>query len=105
LGINSAGTVVGRGLRSDGARAFIWTADSGMVDAASLVVNLGSFRLGEASAINELGQIAGWGYDTATGMAQAYLLTPTVVPEPATLAMLCVGLVALGLRLNTQRRG
>lgn len=95
LDINADGTVVGRGHGPGGARAFIWTAEHGMVDAASRVVNLGSFRLGEASAINQLGQIAGWGYDSATGLAQPYLLTP--VPEPEALALWSAGLVLLGL--------
>lgn len=55
---------------TSGARAFIWTP--GMVD-PSTPVGPGTCCIGEASAINESGQIAGWGYDTASGLAQAYL--------------------------------
>jgi probable HAF family extracellular repeat protein len=106
LGINRAGTVVGRGAGPGGANAFVWTPETGMVDVDSLVVNAGSFRIREASAINELGQIAGWGYDSATGLAQPYLLSPVTapVPEPGPLALLSAGLAVLGLRRHKLRR-
>lgn len=98
-GINEAGTVVGRGLRSDGAQAWVWTAETGMLDLNGLVVDGGSFRVVEASAINAKDQIAGWGYDPGTGVAQTFVLTPTApVPEPGSWAMLAAGLGWLARR-------
>lgn len=98
-GINEAGTVVGRGFRSDGAQAWVWTAETGMLDLNSLVVDGGSFRVVEASAINAKGQIAGWGFDPSTGVSQTFVLTPTApVPEPGSWAMLAAGLGWLARR-------
>jgi probable HAF family extracellular repeat protein len=56
---------------------------------ASLLVN--------ANAINDYGQIAGIGWNSA-GMEHAFLLTPT--PEPTTLFLLALG----GLAMLRRRR-
>jgi uncharacterized membrane protein len=102
LGMNSAGTVVGSGFRLGGAHGFIWTAETGMVDPASLISNLGNFHIGGVNAINDLGQIAGWGTDGDTGLVHPVLLMPVLgpVPEPVPMALLSAGLVVLGLRLR-----
>ena len=55
------------------------------------------WSLTEATAINNVGQIVGMGWNPSGGR-EAYLLTP--IPEPATLAVLLLG----GLALLRRRR-
>lgn len=97
--INDAGVVVGDGEIGGQARAWLWTADSGMVALDTLIDGLGSFRVQSAGAINAFGQIGGWGYDTLSGQARAFVLTPTLaVPEPGPAVLLCAGLLVLAWR-------
>jgi len=55
------------------------------------------WTLKDATAINDNGQIVGYG-DDGSGQARAFLLTP--VPEPATLLLLALG----GLAVIRRRR-
>ena len=58
-----------------------------MVDLNTLVSTNCGWELVSAQAINDSGQIAGYG--TINGQTDAFLLTP--VPEPATWALLAFG--------------
>ena len=70
-----------------------------MTDLNSLTTNLpDGFVLDQASAINSLGDIAGYG-ENSLGQDEAFLLTPT--PEPASLALLAVA----GLGMLLLKRG
>ncbi|MFC3711308.1 PEP-CTERM sorting domain-containing protein [Sphingoaurantiacus capsulatus] len=102
FGVNSAGRVAGYGFDSVGSQATMWF-DSQIFSLASLVSNLGGWRLIQATAINERGQIVGSG--TLGGVTRAFLLTPdsfddavAEVPEPAALGLFGLGLAALRLR-------
>ncbi|HZS58216.1 MAG TPA: DUF6531 domain-containing protein [Gemmatimonadaceae bacterium] len=83
-GINSAGQVVGTSFNSfpTDARAFMWSSDSGMTDLSALpdVTAAGWSVLVTARAINDSGQIVGWGVHN--GLNRAYLLSPFDLPPP-----------------------
>ena len=75
LAINNGGTVVGRSDIRDGSQhAFISTNGGRMQDLNSMIQAGSGWVLGEATAINDLGQIAGYG--TVQGQQHAFLLTP-----------------------------
>lgn len=84
-GINSIGQVVGSSAipSSMSQHAFLYTAATGMLDLNSLIDPASGWELNQAAAINESGQITGYG--TFQGTFQMYLLTP--VPEPYTLEL------------------
>jgi probable HAF family extracellular repeat protein len=90
--INNAGTIVGE----SGDRAFVYSLSGGMADLNSLVVNGEGWVLRRARAVNDAGQIAGYG--SLNGADRAFLLTP--VPEPSTLALSICGLGLLGALLR-----
>ena len=77
LAVNDKGEVVGSAAGSGGTqRAMRWTAATGMVDlnqrlSAAMQKH---WSLQEARAINDQGQIAGWGLQD--GQRRAFLLTP-----------------------------
>jgi hypothetical protein len=62
-----------------------------MVDLNSLISPTSGWVLEQANAINDNGQIVGFG--TIDGETHGFLLTP--VPEPGSLSLLAVGGVAL----------
>jgi probable HAF family extracellular repeat protein len=78
-GLNSTGEVVG----ISGTDAFSYTMAGGMVDLNAQIDPLSGWQLGSALAINDFGQIAGFG--TLGGQEHAFLLTP--VSEPSTLVL------------------
>ena len=69
----------------------------GVVLAQPLIDPSSGWTLQFATAINDSGQIAGYGINSV-GQTDAFLLTPT--PEPATLSLLALG----GLGLLRRRR-
>ncbi|MEN6450687.1 MAG: PEP-CTERM sorting domain-containing protein [Thermoguttaceae bacterium] len=96
-GINTAAQVVGfsYSLADDSSRvgqhAFVYTNDT-MTDLNSLIDVASGWTLEAATAINDLGQIAGYGV-SPSGQEHAFLLTP--VPEPSTAVLLGVGVCLL----------
>jgi probable HAF family extracellular repeat protein len=116
LGINNSGQVVGRSNYFDyssntsdyswdpsstHAHAMLWTSADGMIDLNSLLgANSGFSYLVEASAINDKGQIVGYGLNAA-GQQRPFLMTPTgsPVPVPGAVWLLGSGIAGLaGLR-------
>ncbi len=91
-GINTAGQVVGAAdtARDAATHAFLWSGGT-MTDLNSLLPANSGWELAAASAINDAGQIVGYGYigvDT-----HAFLMTP--VPVPAAAWLFISGLAGL----------
>jgi probable HAF family extracellular repeat protein len=104
-GINNAGQVVGDYYTKSGSpRAFLYSGGK-LVDLNTLIPpedHWSAWTLLSAAAINNKGQIVGYG-TTASGATHAFLLTPTAeAPEPGTLALGALG--ALGLMGYAWRR-
>lgn len=101
--VNGSGQVVGFGIGGSGQQAFLYTAADGLLDLNSLVDPndplAASTFLQEARAINESGQIVGFGL--INGAKHAYLLTP--VPEPHEWAMMLAGLGIIGVVARRRR--
>ncbi|MGH2470157.1 MAG: hypothetical protein ACRDGF_08785, partial [Chloroflexota bacterium] len=73
--ISNQGQVVGMSYDTAGySRAFMWTAGAGMVDLNSLLPPGSGWQLANASGINSLGQITGYG--SIDGHMHAYIFTP-----------------------------
>lgn len=82
--------------------AFIWDANSGMVELNTLIDPSLGWTLTYAEAINDNGWIVGSGYGP-DGHPNAFLLTP--VPEPCDLVFLCIGTICfLGHTWRQQKR-
>lgn len=95
--VNDAGVVVGSGYTSAGSVAFSWSASTGGVNLNDLIDPSSGWQLQSAQAINEAGQIAGFGM--FEGSRRAFLLTPSTaasVPEPASWALMLVGFGCVG---------
>jgi probable HAF family extracellular repeat protein len=99
-GINNAGQAVGQGISYDEVndvsiqRALLWQNGS-MTDLSTAVGVAGTgWSLAEATAINDLGQIVGYGTN-AQGESHAFMLTP--VPEPEVYLMMGVGVCLAGV--------
>lgn len=107
-GINASGTAVG--FSQDGActgtlgtAGQLWQRNgTGYTGYAidSLVVNLDGWRLTAPQAINDAGQIVGFGTD-GFGVQRGFLLT--AVPEPASWAMLIIGFGLTGSAMRRHR--
>lgn len=97
--VNSSNAAVGTALTSGRSqRAFVWSSATGTVDLNTLLApgqGVG-YVLGDASSINDQGQIAGTAYFGNNNEIHAYLLTP--VPEPATCVVAAMGVAGLLVR-------
>jgi probable HAF family extracellular repeat protein len=97
--INETSTVVGRvGGDYLDRWAFLWTEAGGIMDLNDVIAPNTGWVLREARAINDLGQVVGWG-ENADGETHGFLLSP--VPEPATVSLLVLGGVAMLKRRRT----
>jgi probable HAF family extracellular repeat protein len=93
LDINNRGQIVG----DSNNRAFLYQ-DGSMYDLNSLIDPSSGWVLESASAINDSGQIVGYGINSL-GQEHAFLLSQ--IPEPTML--LPLGLVALALKRKIQK--
>jgi probable HAF family extracellular repeat protein len=73
--INDSKVVVGYGnISTNAPHAFVWTANSGMKDLNDLIPSGSGWTLINANAINNVGQITGYG--SKNGFNHAFVLTP-----------------------------
>jgi probable HAF family extracellular repeat protein len=93
--INNNGEVVGvsYGDGNVNFRAFLY-ANGSMNDLNNLIIPSSGWTLEDATAINDSGDIIGYGLNSQ-GQQDSFLLTPETVPEPTTLGLLSVGLASL----------
>lgn len=103
-GINDLGQVVGTartaGTAGGGFHAFIYSG-AAMTDLNGIIDPDSGWLLTNADAINDKGQIVGYGVDPL-GHQEAFLLTP--IPEPGTIALLALGGAALVRRRRVAPR-
>jgi probable HAF family extracellular repeat protein len=91
-GINASGQVVGWSVKTTYGNQFAFLYSNGMLtDLNQLIDPTSGLYLSEARAINDSGQIVGYGQGPAGEIA--FILTP--VPEPATMALLALGGLAM----------
>jgi probable HAF family extracellular repeat protein len=75
FGVNRNGQIVGYGnIANNAPHAFLWTSAGGMQDLNDLIPPNSGWVLINANAINDVGQITGYG--TRNGQNRAFLLTP-----------------------------
>lgn len=104
MGLNALGQVVGWGRHGVGPEvAVIW--NDGEIADLNALLDPGireDWRLTEAWAIDDSGRIVGRGM-LRDGFSTAVMLTPVYgVPEPASAALLLLGLLGLGLRVRAE---
>jgi len=85
LGINDAGAVVGWSAVGEESRAFIWektNETAAMVNLNDLIPVDSGWILTVATAINNQGQIVGYGFQNGDPNEKAFLLTPIAQEDP-----------------------
>ena len=95
--INSQGQIVGMSSSALGFRGVLWDGGS-MTDLNDLIDPLSGWRIEGTNAINDRGQILGWGTGYGpNGVLGAFsvLLNPISVPEPSTIFLVGLGLIGL----------
>jgi probable HAF family extracellular repeat protein len=91
-GIDDNGQIVGEATVSSGdTHAFLWDSSHGMQDLNALIDPSSGWTLQFGTAINNEGQIVGYGMNPM-GAQDAFLLTP--VPEPSAICLLGAGVIA-----------
>lgn len=91
FGINNHGQIVGTAEVGSESEYHAFLAEHGrMLDLNSLIAQDTDWILRTATGINDAGQITGYGY--IDGVQHAFVLNPTIVPEPSTLALLLISL-------------
>ncbi len=103
--LNAAGLIVGDAIDSNGDQvAFLYQPGVGITDLTSLIDPATGWTLQYASGINAAGQITGYG-GIDGGPQTAFLLTPSSIPEPASLGVVGSGtaLLACRRRISKQR--
>jgi probable HAF family extracellular repeat protein len=103
-GLNGAGQVVGYGTTGPNGtgRQYAFLFQNGkLFDLNSMISPESHWYLFEAAAINNRGQIVGYGTH-GSGDFHAFLLTPVSAPEPGSLTLLSLG--ALGLAGHAWRK-
>jgi probable HAF family extracellular repeat protein len=98
-GINGSGDVVGASYPANGVHPFVWDRENGMRALQDLAINGDGWTLFEPSAINDAGEIVGYGQ--FNDQVRAYMLVP--VPEPSTIYIALVILTIFFLRLKASR--
>ena len=81
---------------SSGAQDAFLYSNGSMLDLNSLIASSSGFTLEDASAINNQGDIVGYGIN-AEGQQDAFLLTPEATPEPSTQFLFLIGCACLVL--------
>jgi probable HAF family extracellular repeat protein len=101
LAINTGGDVVGTSSADAGSasHAFLYEPGGSMQDLNDLTTLPVGWTLDEATGINNAGDITGIADDGTS--EYAFLLTPSAVPEPASIGVVCIG---GGLLLLKRRR-
>jgi probable HAF family extracellular repeat protein len=90
--INTSDEITGGSGKSNGDyHAFLYTVHGGMRDLNSLIDQFSGWDLQTGWAINDAGQITGYGI--LNGKARAFLLTP--VPEPSAIVLMLLSLLGL----------
>lgn len=102
-GINNHTAVVGMTFCSAFAHAFLW--QNGALQDLNAMIPAGSgWELVDAEAINDAGQIVGWGLLNGQ-FPQAFILTPqSAVPEPSLWMTMMLGCGLAGAALRRRRR-
>lgn len=104
--VNERGWVIGRGMRGSGTTPFSFVHDLGtgtFVDLATALARDTPAGWTDIipTAINDRGQIAGWGI--YQGQERAILLTQAPVPEAGTVPMLWVGAASIAWMVRRRR--
>jgi probable HAF family extracellular repeat protein len=106
--INASGEVVGTSITTSTSDAFLYTTSSGMIDLNSLLPAGSGWDLQVATAINDSGQVVGFGMNPE-GQQEAFLLdtassSGSSTPEPSSIALFGAGAAVLIMMRKKLRR-